>query len=169
MRLDKRISARVDASDIVQEAMRDAFRRLPEYFADPQISFYPWLRRIAWDRLVDMYRTHVAAERRSVLREQPQAPVLNDESVAELAHGIVTSSINPSRRAMLAEMEARTKAALMQLKPHDREILVLRHLEQLGVEEIASVLGISQTAVTSRHLRALQRLRRLLGDDFGGF
>jgi RNA polymerase sigma-70 factor (ECF subfamily) len=167
IRLDKRIAARVDASDIVQEAMRDAFRRLPEYFADPRLSFYPWLRRITWDRLVDMYRTHVAAERRSVLREQPAMLNLNDESVAELAHSIVTSSVNPGRRAMLAEMEGRTKAALMRLKPHDREILVLRYLEQLGVEEIASVLGISQTAVTSRHLRALQRLRRLLGVDFG--
>jgi RNA polymerase sigma-70 factor (ECF subfamily) len=169
MRLDKRLSARVDPSDIVQEAMKDAFRRLPEYFADPQLDFYPWLRRIAWDRLVDMYRTHVAAERRSVLREHPGVPNLNDESVAELAQNIVVSSINPGRRAMLAEMQDRTKAALMQLKPHDREILVLRHLEQLGVEEIAGVLGISQTAVTSRHLRALQRLRRLLGDDLGGW
>jgi RNA polymerase sigma-70 factor (ECF subfamily) len=167
MRLDKRISARVDPSDIVQEAMKDAFRRLPEYFADPQISFYPWLRQIAWDRLIDMYRTHVEAERRSVLREHPGVPSLNDESVAELAQNIVCSSINPGRRAMLAEMEKRTKAALMQLKPHDREILVLRHLEQLGVDEIAGVLGISQTAVTSRHLRALQRLRRLLGDQLG--
>jgi RNA polymerase sigma-70 factor (ECF subfamily) len=149
--------------------MKDAFRRLPEYFADPQISFYPWLRQIAWDRLIDMYRTHVEAERRSVLREHPGAPSLNDESVAELAQNIVCSSINPGRRAMLAEMEQRTKNALMQLKSHDREILVLRHLEQLGVDEIAGVLGISQTAVTSRHLRALQRLRRLLGDDFGGW
>ena len=69
---------------------------------------------------------------------------------------------------MLAEMEGRTKAALMRLKSHDREILVLRYLEQLGVDEIAGVLGISQTAVTSRHLRALQRLRRLLKDDSGG-
>jgi RNA polymerase sigma-70 factor (ECF subfamily) len=69
---------------------------------------------------------------------------------------------------MLAEMNARTKAALLELKPHDREILVLRYLEQLGVEEIAAVLGISQTAVTSRHLRALQRLRRLLGIKWRG-
>jgi len=168
MRLDKRVAARVDPSDIVQEAMKDAFQRLPEYLADPQIPFYPWLRRIAWDRLVDMYRTHVTAERRSVLREHP-APSLNEESVAELAHSIVTSSVNPGRRAMLAEMQDRTKAALLQLKPHDREVLVLRYLEQLGVEEIAGVLGISQTAVTSRHLRALQRLRRLLGDDLGGW
>jgi RNA polymerase sigma-70 factor (ECF subfamily) len=169
MRLDKRICARVDASDIVQDVMRDAFRRLPEYFAEPQISFYPWLRRIAWDRLADMYRTHVTAEKRSVLREQPWTPNLNEESVDELAHSIVTSSVNPGRRAMLAEMQGRTKAALMQLKADDREILVLRFLEQMDVAEIAGVLGISQTAVTSGQLRALQRLRRLLGDDLGGW
>jgi RNA polymerase sigma-70 factor (ECF subfamily) len=168
VRLDKRIAARVDPSDIVQDAMNNAYTRLPEYFADPHLSFYPWLRRIAWDRLVDMYRIHIGAEKRSVLREHPWMPNLNDESVAELAHSIVASSINPGRRAMLAEMQERTTTALMQLKPHDCEILVLRYLEQLSVEEIADVLGISQTAVTSRHLRALQRLRRLLGDDFGG-
>jgi RNA polymerase sigma-70 factor, ECF subfamily len=167
IRIDKRIAARVDPSDIVQEAMKDAYKRLPEYFADPQLSFYPWLRRIAWDRLADMYRVHVAAEKRSVLKEHPWTPNLNDESAVELAHSIAASSINPGRRAVLAEMQVRTKAALLQLKPHDREILVLRYLEQLGVEEIAAVLGISQTAVTSRHLRALQRLRRLLGDEFG--
>jgi RNA polymerase sigma-70 factor (ECF subfamily) len=166
-RLDRRVAARVDPSDVVQEALKDAHQRLPEYLADPQLAFYPWLRRIAWDRLVDMYRVHIGAERRSVLKEQPCAPALNDESVAELAQSIVTSSLNPGRRAMLAEMQARTKAALMDLKPHDREILVLRYLEQLGVEEIADVLGISHTAVTSRHLRALQRLRKLLGDEFG--
>jgi RNA polymerase sigma factor (sigma-70 family) len=70
---------------------------------------------------------------------------------------------------MLAEMQSRTTAALMQLKPHDREILVLRYLEQLGVEEIADVLGVSQTAVTSRHLRALQRLRLILEDQLGAW
>ncbi|MGD9634997.1 MAG: sigma-70 family RNA polymerase sigma factor [Pirellulales bacterium] len=168
MRMDRRVAARFDASDIVQETLKDAHNRLPEYFADPQLPFYPWLRRIAWDRLVDMYRSHIGAERRSVLREQSGLPKLNDESTAELANSIVTSSSNPVRRAMLAEMSSRTKSALLQLKPHDREILVLRYLEQLTVEEIAGVLGISQTAVTSRHLRALQRLRRLLGDEFGG-
>jgi RNA polymerase sigma-70 factor (ECF subfamily) len=167
IRLDRRLCARLDASDIVQDALNNAYTRLPEYFVDPKISFYPWLRRIAWDRLVDAYRTHVTAERRTVLREQRWRPDLNEESAAGLAQSIVASSINPGRRAMLAEMESRTKQALLELKPQDREILVLRYLEQLGVEEIAQVLGITQTAVTSRHLRALQRLRRLLGDELG--
>jgi RNA polymerase sigma-70 factor (ECF subfamily) len=143
IRLDKRLAARVDPSDIVQEAMRDAFNRLPEYFAEPQISFYPWLRRIAWDRLMDMYRQHITAEKRSVLKEQLWAPDLNDESMAELAHSLAANSQNPRQRAMLDEMEARMMAALGQLKPNDREILILRYMEQLDVDEIASVLQIS--------------------------
>jgi RNA polymerase sigma-70 factor (ECF subfamily) len=167
IRLDKRLAARVDPSDIVQEAMRDAFNRLPEYFAEPQISFYPWLRRIAWDRLMDMYRQHITAEKRSVLKEHLWAPDLNDESMAELAHSLAANSQNPRQRAMLDEMEARMMAALAQLKPNDREILILRYMEQLDVDEIASVLEISHTAVTSRHLRALQRLRLSLGDESG--
>lgn len=166
IRLDKRLAARVDPSDIVQEAMRVAYKRLGEYFADPQISFYPWLRRIAWDRLTDMYRQHIAAEKRSVLKEH-WAPELNDESMAELAHSLAANSQNPRRRAMLDEMEARMMAALAGLKSHDREILVLRYMEQLDVAEIAVVVGISQTAVTSRHLRALQRLRQSLGNESG--
>jgi RNA polymerase sigma-70 factor (ECF subfamily) len=75
MRLDRRLGARADPSDIVQETMKTALVRLPDYFADPRISFYPWLRRIAADRLADAYRMHVAAERRSVLKEHPWMPI----------------------------------------------------------------------------------------------
>jgi RNA polymerase sigma-70 factor (ECF subfamily) len=162
MRLDRRLAARADPSDIVQETMKTAIVRLPEYFADPQISFYPWLRRIAADRLADACRTHMTAERRSVLKEHPWMPNLNDESVAELAQSIVTSSLSPGELVQAAETQQRAIAALSQLKPQDREILVLRYLEQLGVREIADVLEISETSVTSRHFRALQRLRRLM-------
>jgi RNA polymerase sigma-70 factor (ECF subfamily) len=162
MRLDRRVAARADPSDIVQETMRAALGRLPEYFADPQISFYPWLWRIAADRLADAYRLHLTAERRSVLKEHPWMPNLNDESVAELAQSIVTSSISPGDLVLDAEMQQHAVAALNQLKPQDREILVLRYLEQMGMREIADVLEISETAVASRHLRALQRLRRLM-------
>src|SRR4051794_1127551 len=169
IRIDKRLAARVDPSDIVQEAMRDAFKRLTEYFASPEIAFYPWLRRIAWDRLMDMYRQHITAEKRSVLKEHVRAPELNDESMAELAHNLAANSQNPRQRAMLAELESRMMAALAQLKLEDRELLVLRYVEQLDVEEIANVLEISRTAVTSRHLRAVQRLRQFLGDESGNF
>lgn len=167
LRLDKRVAARVDASDIVQDALNKARVRLPRYLENPRMGLYPWLRRIAWDRLLKVHRDHIDVAKRSVEREHAWRPKLNDESVADLAHRLVTSTIGPSRRVVQAEMQARVKDALLELKPHDREILVLRYLEQLGVEEIADVLAISQTAVTSRQLRALQRLRRLLGDEFG--
>ncbi len=96
IRLDPRLTARIDASDVVQDALNNAFARLPEYFADPQLSFYPWLRRIAWDRLVDMYRTHIGAEQRSVLKEEHGTLHVNDASVHELADCLVTSSFNPA-------------------------------------------------------------------------
>lgn len=165
MRLDKRVAVRVDASDIVQETLYDAHQRLPAYFLNPKIPFFLWLRRIARDRLTDLHRMHIDAARRSVLREHPWVPSLSDESIAELAQGMIASSILPSRRAMQAETEVRIRSALQELKPPDREILVLRYLEQMNVAEIACELEISQTAVTSRHLRALQRLRRLLHSD----
>jgi RNA polymerase sigma-70 factor (ECF subfamily) len=160
--MDQRISARIDPSDIVQEAMAVACQRLTEYLADPPLSFYPWLRRIAWDRLIDAYRTHVSAERRSVLAEDRMELALNDESIIELVHGVAASTIGPCQQAIIAEMESRIAQCLNELKPQDREILVLRYLEQLSVPDIAETLSISHTAVTSRHLRAIERLRRLL-------
>jgi RNA polymerase sigma-70 factor, ECF subfamily len=167
IRLDKRVAARMDASDIVQDALKCAFARLPQYLADTRIAFYPWLRRIACDRLLRVHRDHISTEKRSVLKERAWHPKLTDESVAELAHCIASCNETPSGQAMEAEMLSRTSAALLRLKPHDREILVLRYLEQLSVEEIAAVLCISQTAVTSRHFRALERLRQLFGSGSG--
>ena len=168
LRLDHRVAARIDASDVVQEAMIDASRRLDDYLDHPQWAFYPWLRQIAWDRLVDLERRHIGAEKRSVLREHPWTPNLNDQSVSELAQSLVHSSINPARRAIRTEMYARVREVLEQLSADDRELLVMRHLEQLRMAEIADVLEIAETAVRARHLRALRRLRHLLGEEFGG-
>lgn len=167
LRLDKRVAVRIDPSDIVQDALNTANERLSAYLSDPRLAFYPWLRRIAWDRLLKVHRDHIDAQKRSVLKEHPWTPYLNDESVAELAHRIVSHSDSPSEKLMEAEMQERTERALLLLKPKDREVLVLRYLEQLEVEEIAAVLSISQTAVTTRHFRALQRLRGLVGDEPG--
>ena len=167
MRMDKRIAARADASDVVQDALNNAYNRLPQYFAGPQMPFYIWLRRIAFDRLMDLYDAHVEAGKRSVLREQNNLPSPNDESVSQLANSIAASSLNPSRRAIAAETYARIQAGLLQLRPGDREVLVMRYLEHMEIEDIAVALEISKTAVTSRHLRAVQRLRELLGNESG--
>jgi RNA polymerase sigma-70 factor, ECF subfamily len=166
MRLDRRMAARVDPSDIVQEALQNAHQRLQGYFDDPPASFYLWLRGIAWDRLVDAYRVHVATDKRTVLNEQPWL-WLNDESIGNLAHSIAAGSgYCPQRQAMLLEMNQRVRAALLELSPVDREVLTLRYLEHLSVQEIAEVLAITSTAVTARHLRALKRLRKHLGPSF---
>jgi RNA polymerase sigma-70 factor (ECF subfamily) len=165
MRIDRRIAARVDPSDVVQEALTIAHQRLPDYVANPQLAFYPWLRRIAWDRLLSAYRTHIGAERRSVLKERPPTLGLSGESVSQLAHHMAASSCGPNNRAIRAELHARVIQALGRLKPLDREILVLRHLEQLTVADVAQALEVSHTVVTSRHLRALQRLRLLLSNE----
>ena len=166
-RLDGRLNARVDPSDVVQDALRDAARRFDSYFADdPQRGVYLWMRQITWDRLTDLHRKHISTEKRSVARERRWAPSLNDESVLALAKSLVATDTNPEWHAIQAEMSARVREALDGLKENDREILVLRHLEELEVPEIAELLGISPTTVTTRHLRALQRLRKSLGDDF---
>lgn len=167
LRLDRRVTARIDASDVVQEAMKNACCRLTDYLDDPQRAFYPWLRQITWDRLVDLQRQHIGADKRSVLREQPWSPNLNDESVCELAKSLAASTIHPARNVIRNEMYARVRQALEQLSADDRELLVLRHLEQLCMAEIVDVLEIAETTVRARHLRALRRLRHLLGDEFG--
>jgi RNA polymerase sigma-70 factor (ECF subfamily) len=141
-----------------------ADRRLPDYLRDRPLPLYPWLRQLACDQLAALGRRHIRAGNRSVTREEP-APV-TDASMQELAERLVARGSNPSARVQRNERQARVQFALGRLSEHDREVLVLRHLEQLTTSEIAAILNISEAAVHSRHLRALRRLRDLLGPDF---
>jgi len=168
VRLDPRLAARVDPSDVVQEALIEADRRLAEYLRGQPLPFYPWLRRLAWERLVKVHQRHLAARRRSVAREERRDPPLPDDSVAELA-GLLASGTSPSRRVLLKEVRDRVRAALAALPAADREVLVLRYLEQLPMKEVAAVLGVHEGAAKIRHTRALARLcDRLGGDPRGG-
>jgi RNA polymerase sigma-70 factor (ECF subfamily) len=168
LRLDRRLAARVDPSDLVQETLAEAAGRLDAYLADRPVPFYPWLRHIAWERLVTAYRRHVRAGRRSVDREEPDRPGLTDDSVLELAGRLIGRESDPLSRAQREEQRQRVRSALSRLAERDREVLVLRHLEQLSVREAAAVLGVSEGAVKVRQLRALERLRDLLGDPPAG-
>jgi RNA polymerase sigma-70 factor (ECF subfamily) len=161
-RLDRRLAARVDPSDVVQEVLLEASGKMDRYLRERPLPFFPWLRALAGERLVALHRRHVRAQGRSVRREEPGLLNLPDESAAELADRLVTSATNPMQRALRQEQRERVRQALGRLSERDREVLVLRNLEQLSVADTAEVLGISEGAVKVRHLRALERLRTLL-------
>ena len=163
VRMDRRLAARVDPSDLVQEALMDAHQKLSDYIRKRPLPFYPWLRRLAWERLVQLHRRHLHAGRRSVLREEQ--PALPDESAAELANRLGNQTSSPSGRAVKEELGDRLRSALAKLGERDREVLVLRYLEQLPTADIAAVLGISPGAVRVRHTRALTRLHAMLGEE----
>jgi RNA polymerase sigma-70 factor (ECF subfamily) len=165
VRMDPRLAARLDPSDVVQDALAEAARRLDGYLRDRPLPFFPWLRQLATERLADAYRRHVRAARRSVTREQPPAPDLPDASAAELVGRLLGSGTGPSEAARRHESRERVRAALAELPAWDREVLVLRHLEQLSAREAAEVLGLTEATVKSRALRAAQRLRALLGEE----
>ncbi|HLJ93703.1 MAG TPA: sigma-70 family RNA polymerase sigma factor [Gemmataceae bacterium] len=164
-RLDRRLAARVDPSDVVQEVLLEASRKMDRYLCERPVPFFPWLRALAGEHLATLHRRHVRAQGRSVLREQVGVLSLPDESAAELASRLVTSSTSPTQRAVRRELRERVQQALERLSERDREVLVLRNLEQLSVADTAEVLHISPAAVKVRHLRALERLHGLLAEE----
>jgi RNA polymerase sigma-70 factor (ECF subfamily) len=164
VRMDRRLTARVDPSDVVQEALAEANRTMNDYLEHRPLPFYPWLRRLAWERLVALSRQHITAGKRSITREQRGFPPYADSSAALLADRLAADGANPSGRLMREELQTRVQTALAQLDEHDREVLLLRYVEQLTTSETAAVLEISDGAVKSRLLRALVRLRGRLDD-----
>lgn len=157
-RLDRRLASRIDPSDIVQDTLADAARRMDEYLRDQPLPFFGWLRQLAGERVIDAHRRHVFSQRRSVNRES-RALELCDESAVALSRKLMASDTSPSNRMLRQERLDEVMAALAALSPRDREVLVMRHLEQLSTAEIAEALGITEGAVESRLLRALIRLR----------
>jgi RNA polymerase sigma-70 factor (ECF subfamily) len=164
LRLDRRLGARVDPSDVVQEALADAARKLAAYLRLRPLPFYPWLRQLALERLIQTHRRHLRTAKRSVRREEPAHWPLPDDSALELADRLAGRGSSPSSRLQRDELRDRVQTALARLGERDREVLVLRYLEHLSTREIAAVLGLAEAGVKTRQLRALQRLRDLLGD-----
>jgi RNA polymerase sigma-70 factor (ECF subfamily) len=164
LRLDPRLTARLDPSDVVQDALAEAHIRLPSYVKEREIPFYPWLRAIAWDKLIEMKRRHIHAERRSVLREVSQLDLSGDSQLI-LAEHLLAATDAPRDRVLRDEMRARVQRTISELPPRDHEVIVLRHLEELSFAETAAVVGVSEDAIYSRYRRALQRLHRLLNEE----
>lgn len=166
LRLDRGIQGRVDVSDVVQDALVEADRRLEEYLRQgSSMPFHLWLRQIARDRMIDAHRRHRGAERRSIDREQapPSPSLFTDRSAFDLAAQLRDGrELTPAAALLQRELEARFREALEKVDPMDREILELRHIEQLSNRDTAVALGLSEPAAGMRYLRALRRLRALL-------
>ena len=167
-RLDRRLLARFDASDVVQEALLEAHAKLEDYLRDPAVPFYPWLRAIAWQRLLKWRRRHLHARKRSVLREEANIPALSDASALQLVDRLAAKESGPSGHLVREEMRRRVQEALTHLSATDRELLVLRYLEHMPLKEIAAVLDTTEGAVRTRHVRALERLHAWLHQEESG-
>ena len=160
LRLDPRLRARLDASDVVQEAQLEALRKFPDYLRRRPMPFRLWLRKTAYERLLMLRREHVDAERRAVGREAR----LPDRSSLALAEHLLAKESSPSRQADRAELARRVQQALGELSEADRDILLMRNYEGLSYEDAGCILGVEPAAARKRHGRALLRLHRLLSD-----
>lgn len=163
-RMDPRMTARVDPSDIIQETLLEAHQRLPTYLDERPIPFYPWLRQIAWNRLLDFHRRHILVQKRTVTREEALDMSISDRSTDNLVRQLAAQVSNPSHSTRRKEMRERVHAALARLPEPLREVLVMRHLERLSVLEIAAIQGVAEGTVKSRHFRALELVRNRLID-----
>ena len=161
LRLDPKMRARVDPSDVVQEAQMEACRRLEDYLQQPELPFRLWLRQIAYDRLVMLRRYHVDAARRSVERDLP----LPDRSSLVLAQQLLAAGSGPSQQLIKREFVRRVREAVNQLSEEDREVLVLRILEELSNQEVAQLLHLDPSTTSRRYGRAVMRLRNILLDS----
>jgi RNA polymerase sigma-70 factor (ECF subfamily) len=160
-RLDHRLAGRVSPSDVLQEAYIDAVRRIDHYFQKPDQSFFGWLRLIVGQRLADVHREHLA-RKRDAGQEVPIHRGGPGADSACLAACLLGSGTSPSHAAARTESFARLEEALDRMDPLDREVLTLRHFEELGNAEAAEILGIQPAAASKRYVRALARLKQIL-------
>ncbi len=166
LRMDRVLAQRVDASDIVQDVLIEANQRLENYIQNPAMPFHLWLRQLAKDRIIDMHRRHRVAQRRSVDREKPMVSGGDGErSAYNLANDLRDQGLTPAAANIRKELEQRFLLALDELGEDDREVILMRHVEHLGNSEVAQALGLSPAAAGMRYLRALRKLRKMLGEE----
>jgi RNA polymerase sigma-70 factor (ECF subfamily) len=169
LRMDPRLAGRIDASDVLQEAYLDVSQRFAEYAAAPEMPVYLWMRFLTAQRLAILHRHHLGTRQRDAGREVPlNRPAGPAASSASLAQFLLGRSASISRAAIRAEMQAKLREALDSMDPVDREVLVLRHFEELTNAETAAVLGLQKTAASNRYVRALKRLKSIFATDEHG-
>jgi len=169
LRMDSRLQGRVDPADILQDAYLAVHGKFPHYSADPRMPFFLWLRLEVGQKLVDVHRFHLGTKMRDAGQEvslhRGALPQVTSLSLAEHLLGKLTSA---SQTAMRVELKLRVQEALNSMDPHDREMLILRHFEELSNAAAAQVLGIKPSAAINRYVRALKRLKDVFQGMPGG-
>jgi RNA polymerase sigma-70 factor (ECF subfamily) len=171
LRLDPRLQGRIDPSDVIQETYLEIAERLAEYLRDPKMPFFLWLRFLTGQKLLELRRHHLGTQARDAARELSiYQGAMPEASSACLAAQLLGKRTAPLEAAIRAEMKLRLQEALNGMEPMDREVLALRHFEQFNNAETAQLLGISESGASSRYVRALKRLKSILGQapGFGG-
>jgi len=163
LRLDHRLRGRLDPSDVLQETFLEYARALPEYVKNPEIPFYLWLRCITGRKLRALHRKHLGTRMRDAGRELSlNRGALPEASSVSLAAQLLGKLTSPSQAMLRAEVQLQIQEALNEMEPIDREVLALRHYEQLSNRETAYVLELSEAAASIRFIRALRRLKDIL-------
>ena len=168
LRMDQRLIGRVDSEDIIQESYMEIARRINDFTSNPTVPFFIWARQITTQIMIDTHRRHLGAKMRSANMEVS----LNRKSGGNttsysLAAQLVGNLTSPSQVAVRQEREEALRIALDQMDEIDREVLVLRHLEELSNNDVAQVLGIDKSAASKRYIRALKRLKKVMADEEG--
>lgn len=165
LRLDPRLLGRVDPSDVIQEGYIDAFRRLEEFIQNPSVPFYIWLRFLVGQRIQEQHRRHLGAKGREIGREVSiYRGAMPGASTGALANSLLGKLTSPTEAVLRAERKIRLQEALNKMDPIDREVLILRHYEQMNNANAAAALGLDKSAASKRYTRALTRLKVILSE-----
>jgi RNA polymerase sigma-70 factor, ECF subfamily len=169
LRMDSRLQGRIDASDVLQDGFLDLAKRVDNYLSDPGLPVFLWLRLVVSDRLAMIHRRHLGTKMRDAGQEvslyRDPLPPASSAALASMLLGRLTS---PSDAAIRAEQILQVQEAVNSLEPLDREVVALRHFEQLTRAETAVVLGISEEAGAKRYIRAMKKLKSILAGMPGG-
>jgi RNA polymerase sigma-70 factor (ECF subfamily) len=168
-RMDPRLRGRIDASDVVQEAFAEASQHRADYCRAPTAPLFLWLRGVVINKMLEIHRHHLGTRMRDVKRELPlESQWRWDDTSAALCEHLTGHLTSPSVAAIRVEVRTRLADALDKMNDTDREVLALRHFEQLTSTEAAQVLGIQEPAASKRYVRALERLKQILSEMPGG-
>ena len=163
LRLDRRLQGRVDPSDVLQDAYVDLVEKLPEYASRPGLPFFLWLRLVVGERLLRVHRHHLGAALRDAGREislhQGGMPQASSASLAAQLLGRITSA---SQAVARLELQRLLQDAINAMESIDREVIALRHFEDLSNDEVAAALGLSKAAASKRYVRAMVRLKGIV-------